>query len=685
MWLLVVQQGVPAAVEPLLDRLVDHGPAWPLLRAECDSEGRLADTSALATLLDRVGFAHTADILVLSADLDQAAPTLRAAANAAAELPNARYWLLTVAPETPSQEQIDEFMAATSGVNLKGILFPAMSTSARARLAVLDRVGMSADAIWALTAGGVTDHPNALEDRAMWSVASQSFTSLAADDWRYSPPVTRALIAVLTGNSGPLKPPDARTLDAYTEKGRQWVRDRNIGADPEWRDLVASSRGDLFRLLELRSDGSLFQPEGWAAAIDRSYLEAAGAPLAEFKREVRSNARQLLHGREDGDILGHLPVLGADLDECLRVESGLLACSRFINGAADELRIAAEAVAARSAAEPDLDPKTARADLVAAVAELPSVRPWFIRSLAIGVAAVAVATTLPPVAAAGVAALAVGGSGVLLGRQRNRAQAARAAYVASVQARLRGLAEQYALGQWKAMIDELKAALGVFVDANQAMADMEVAVAPPPTTKAGRLFLLWSGMRQLLSDAEAPVHPDPPDGGRFAAWFPADWQEVQQLDQPDLPVVAEAVDHTTNALRDKLRELSLQADPDALITQITAIPQAPQWTLEALLADIPPARDRARKQLGQENSPARPAASEAPVRITCAPGNTAAQVADGRRDLESEATDPNRVVRLWLFRAHDATQLLDGFQMGPTEPAPAEPDDVIVPSDQVGG
>lgn len=672
---------------PLLDRLVDHRQGlWPLLRAECDREGRFVQSEALNALLDRVGFAHVADILVLSADLAQAAPALRAAARALVDLPNARFWLVSVTPEPPSQAQIDEFMVATTGLNLKGILFPALSTSAKARLGPLDRIGMSVDAVWALTAGGITNHANALEDRAMWSVATQSFTSLAVDDWRYSPPVTRALVAALSGDSGPLKPPDARTLDAYTEQGRQWVRDRHIGADPEWLELVASSRGDLFRLLELHSDGSLCQPEGWAAAIDRAYLEAAGAPLAEFKREVRSNAHQLLYGRSNGDVVGHLSVLGADLDECLRVESGLLACSRFINGAADELRLVGKAVAARSVVAPDPDPKTARADLVAAVAELPAVRPWFVRSLAIAVAAVAVAAVLPPLAAAGVAALAIGGSGLLLGRQRNRAQAARAAYVAAVQARLRGLGEQYALSQWMAMIDELKAALGVFMDINQVVADMEVAVAPPVATKAGRLFLLWSGMRRLLEDAEAPVQPEPPEAGRFAAWFPADWPEVRQLDQPDLSVVADAVDRTMDALRERLRELSLQKDPEAFVAELARVPSAPDWTLEALLSAIPPARERAKAQLSQENSPARPAGSEAPVRITSVLGDSADTFGVGRIDMHSQATDPTRVVRLWLFRAHDATQFLEGFDSGPIEPVGPEPqDDVIVSSDQVGG
>lgn len=673
-WLVVLQDGVDGELSPLMSRLAGPNSDWPLACTTCDDHGAIADLEPALALLSKVGFAQEVDVLVVTSDVGCAGRALNTAGQVFRDLLHCRYWVIACPAESPNQDQIDTLMRETRDINLKGILFPARSTSAKALLSAADRRGITVDVTWALTAGGLSQHPNAIEDRALWAVSTESFTSLANENWQYSPPVVKAVLDVLAGDNGPLKPADAKTLDHYTELGKQWVRERHIGADPEWRELVASSHGDLFRLLELRQEGSLFQPEAWAAAIDRAYLEAAGAPLAEFKREVRSNAHQLLHGRGDkADLEGHLPVLQSRLDALLQEESGLIACSRFINGAASELARSAGDVAGRSVTPGDPDPDTARRDLVAAVAELPAARPWLVRSLVLGTAGVALAPLLPGVAAATLAVLVVTGSGLLLGRARNHAQAARAAYVASVQARLRGLGEEYALGQWKALIDELARNLGAFRDASGVVADMEHAVAPPENTRAGQLFLLWSRMRELLEQASSPPVPELLNAGDFATQFPLNCDDVSSLDQPDLPPVVAAVEQTEQFLRELLVGMRLGAHVESFCDQLRAAPVAPDWPLGTLLAEIPTARERADEQLHRENSPWRTAMSPSPTRMWCAPAGVREAITSSRYpegDLESQASDPARAVRAWFHRVQDANQVLEPLPVIPADPQP---------------
>ena len=551
-------------------------------------------------------------------------------------------------PSTGAFERLFDVRGETS---LDGVLVVSWSTVVKAQTHSVDRAGIMADCVWALTVGRLAEHVNAFEDLGAWYVGTTSFTSWApragADQ------VARAVSEVL--ERGALGRLDTQLLAAYEERGAQWVRDRGIGSAEELARLTSDSRGDLYRLLELEDHASLLAPDSWATSIDRDYLTAAAAPLGRFKRQVRGNVREQLYGRDGEPSRGHRAALLAAVDDLLREEAGVKKASRFLNGVHAELVAVSRRVANTERDTADAaEVAMRRADLVKAVEVLPEPRPWFVRSAVIVALVTVVTISSRPATAAIVGSVSALALGLLLIYRRWRAQNARVRYQKAATEQLELLAQEFVFGEWSRMVAALITYCGSFRGPAGEIVDIEQTTEPPPDSLAARLLRLWqaalAAREGLTTETERSAAPD---GGAFMRFYPTNDRETRGLEQAEAVPVTAAVNEARQQAQDTLSRLTLaEAEPSRLLNPLTDLLHLAVWTLPLLLTNVPAAQDAAVAAVGAPNSPAvndQRFTLRGTVTWTCASSDVLHALRQGISIDEHRAavsSDVGRVVRL---------------------------------------
>lgn len=555
-------------------------------------------------------------------------------------------------PESsPSAETFQGLFDLRGDTGLDGVLVVAWSTVVKAQTHSVDRAGMMADCVWALTVGRLAEHVNAFEELGAWYVGTTSFTSWApragADQ------VAHAVNEVL--ERGPLGRLDNQLLTAYEDRGAQWVRDRGIGSTEELARLTSDARGDLYELLRLEDHASLLAPDSWATSIDRDYLTAAAAPLGRFKRQVRGNVREQLNGRDGEPRGGHRAALLAALDDLLRDEAGVKKASRFLNGVHAELVAVSKRVSNTDRDTADAHQVSVRrADLVKAVELLPEPGPWFVRSAVI-VALVAV-VTIPsrPATAAVVGSVIALALGMLLLFRRRRAERARERYQKAAGEQLRLLAQEFVFGEWSRMVAALITYCGSFRGPAGEIVDIEQTSEPPPDSLAARLLRLWHAALAAREGLVADTgRSQPPGGGEFMHFYPSNEREARAVEQAEAVPVTTAVNQARDKARDTLSRLTLaEAEPSVLLDPLTNLLHLSVWTLPLLLQNVPSALDAAVASVETPNSPAindHRFTLRSAVTWTCARSDVlhALRVGSGIDEHRaSVSSDSGRVVRL---------------------------------------
>lgn len=579
----------------------------------------------------------------------------------------------------PTKDALERLLATRAAVNLQGALVLAGSTAVKARLAGVDGVGMVADAVWALTSGRLAEHPNAWEQVRVWWVATESFTSWAPRAGAAE--VARAVAEAL--DEGPLKPDSSPTAGHFEDLGRSWVDKRGIGTEGEYARLVADSRGDLFQLLRLEDSAAQLVPDAWAASADREYIDAAGAPLARVRRGLRANTQEILRGRSGSADLGHLLALQREVDTILRGESGVQRAARFLNGVADEVDRRAREVAARPRPHPeDLDPATARQDLVLALENLPEPRPWGVRAAVVGAIAAVIGASLAPAWAAALAGSSIVAMGMMLAGRRRRITKARLRYLEEAGRHLRAMAEEEAFTAWADLIERVSRHAGAFHGEMNEKVDIEQAVEPTAGSLAERLHRWWRAcvsIRQALGSRTDHLEVLPT--GQFTTLFPADEVELQALRQTEVRDVQQAVEEAAHQARDLLRDVSLSDDdPQGRLAGLMSVLELSVWTLPTLLDSVPAARQAARSTFAEPNRPAGPAwtGQAEPTSVVCGPPSVLAALAlDG--GTVSHSRDNGRLVRLWASPVMTAPP--EPWQAPQVAPVPSRPNPTRLPPD----
>jgi hypothetical protein len=483
------------------------------------------------------------------------------------------------------------------------VLVVSWSTVVKAQTREVDRAGMMADCVWALTVGRLAEQVNAFEDLGAWYIGTTSFTSWApratADQ------VARAVSDVL--ESRPLGRLDTQLLTAFEERGHQWVRARGIGSTEELTRLTSDARGDLYRLLQLDDHASLLAPDSWATSIDRGYLTAAAAPLGRFKRQVRGNVRERLDGRHGEPSRGHRAALLSAVDDLVREEAGVRKASRFLNGVHSELVAVAKEVANTERATADAERVAMRrVDLVKAVEVLPEPRPWFVRAYVVAALIAVVAIPFRPVTAAVLGSVVGLALAMLLVFRRWRAQIARVRYQEAAAEQLRLIAQEFVFGEWRRMVSDLNTYCGSFRGPAGEIVDIEQTSEPPPDSLAARLLRLWQAALAVRDGLSAATErSEPPDGGDFVHFFPANDQQARTLEKAEAVPVATAVNQARQRAHDTLGQLTLaEAEPSQLLDPLTDLLHLAVWTLPLLVDEVPAARDAAVASVAEANSPA---------------------------------------------------------------------------------
>lgn len=436
--------------------------------------------------------------------------------------------------------------------------------------------------------------------------------------------------------------------------GAQWVEDRKIGTEQEYRALTTCATGDLFEILAMPDSSAELRPDAWAAGIDREYLVASGVPLARFRRTLKANARELLEGPRESPDSGHLRALRAAVDKLLREPAGIKRTARFLNGVTAALQARATDVgnAARTTAD-QFDPPGRRRRLVNRVGILPDSRPWLVGSVPLICVATVAVTGLSPLAAAIGAAAATGGLGLGVGSLRYMANRGRVGYLQEAAGKLRAIGDEAVHAQWAAMIRQLADAAGEFIGEMHTQEEIEDAILATPGSLAAELSKLRKlllGVTADLRAAQVAVELSHPAVEGFAVFYPDTPAEVAALTDIDSRISQAACEDAKTNVADSLRDLSLDDGvPELCCQRIRDLLAPPVWTLASLAEDVDAARAEAVAVLEQANLPAvpvDPACHAAATHMLCGPPAALHWLPGADRQRASD--DHGRAVRVWV-------------------------------------